>query len=303
MSALFASPLLVGYLAGFFAAASTSVGALGLLMIACLSGAHWISPFRNRAEVVASACPSFLVAFIPIAWHVRAQSGLVARSYAYLIVWSLLWIAWRKPSITRVASAVGVPVLILTVSFAGFDWMMALTPHWVSDAFGLYVVTGAFAGGVGLLGLLAGVVRNAGNSAESAISPESSLALGSVLLTGVILWAYIAFCQFLIIWIGDLPSEIPFYADRSAGAWKWLLFVAVISQFVFPFILLLSHELKRHPMRVALVGGIALMGHFLDVAWIALPAAGPSLSVTALAVAFAVFVVFVVYCTRPHEAA
>ena len=303
MSPIFSSPLLVGYLAGFFAAVSTSVGALSLLMIGRLSGARWIAPFRRRAELVASACPAFLVAFIPLAWHMRAEASLVARSYVYLLVWSGLWIAWRKPSTARVASAVGVPILILTVSLAGFDWMMALTPGWVSDAFGLYVSTGAFAGGVGLLALLAGFTRSTENSPGSAISAESSLALGSVLLTGVILWAYIAFCQFLIIWIGDLPSEIPFYADRAIGTWKWIAFASVTSQFVFPFVLLLSHELKLHPVRVAVVGGIAVLGHFLDVVWIALPAASRSLSLTALGTALIVFAVFVAYCARPTEAA
>ena len=301
MSGAFLSPWLVGYLAGFFAAASTSVGALALLMIARLSGARWIDPFRRQAEAVASVCPAFLVAFLPLAWCARATPALVVRSYVYLFSWSALWLGWRHPKATRIASAAGVPLLMLTVSFAGFDWMMALTPHWVSDAFGLYVMTGAFAGGVGLLASLSGASRNAANQGGSAITPERSLALGSVLLTGVILWAYIAFCQFLIIWIGDLPAEIPFYADRIDGAWKWLLVASVISQFVFPFLLLLSRELKRHPARVAAVGAIAVAGHFLDVVWIALPAASPSLSLLAFATALGMFALFVAYCARPYE--
>lgn len=303
MSPAFGSAWLVGYLAGFFTAVSTSVGALALLMIAELSGGRWIAPFRERAQAVASTCPAFLVAFLPLAWRERATPGLVVRSYVYLLVWSALWIGWRRFAKTRVVSAVGIPILMLTVSFAGFDWMMALTPHWVSDAFGLYIVTGAFAGGVGLLALLSGAPRKQANSARSAISAESSLALGSVLLTGVILWAYIAFCQFLIIWIGDLPSEIPFYADRAGGAWKWILIGSVISQFAIPFVLLLSHELKRHPTRLAAVGGIAVVGHFLDVVWIALPAASRSLSLVAFVIAFVMFAIYVAFCARPYEVA
>lgn len=303
MSAVLSSPVLIGYLAGFFACATTSVGALALLMIARLSGANWITAFRARAEIVASTCPMLLVAFIPLAWRLRNAPAVVVRSYVYLIVWSCLSVAWHRRKTNRVASAVGVPLLMLTVSFAGSDWMMALTPHWVSDAFGLYVVTGAFAGGVGLLALLSCIPRSAVNSAGLAIDAKASLALGSVLLTGVILWAYIAFCQFLIIWIGDLPSEIPFYGDRVEGAWKWILLAAVISQFAFPFFLLLSHELKRHPVRVGVVGGIAVAGHFLDVVWIALPAANRSVSLTSLVTALFVFAAFIAYSARPHEEA
>lgn len=295
------SPWLIGYLAGFFAAVGVAVGALGLLMIARLSGARWIAPFRTRTEAIASSLPYFLLLFLPVAVATRSAPLFLARSYFYLVVWSAFSLAWRR-SKSGAVSGVGVPVLILTISFAGFDWMMRLAPGWVSDAFGFYVATSAFAGAVGMVAVLAAVAPRPVNSARSAIEPAHTHALGSVLLTAVILWAYIAFCQFLIIWIGDLPSEISFYADRSVGAWRWMALCAVLTQFVIPFLLLLSHDLKRYKGRLAVVGACVVAGHFLDTVWVALPAAGGTLRVGSFSLALAVFAAFVAFTLRPRGA-
>ena len=48
--------------------------------------------------------------------------------------------------------------------------------------------------------------------------------LGKLMLALVMLWAYFSFSQFLIIWAGNLPEEIPYYLERleaagSTSAW------------------------------------------------------------------------------------
>ena len=42
--------------------------------------------------------------------------------------------------------------------------------------------------------------------------------LGKLMLAFVMLWAYFSFSQFLIIWAGNLPEEIPYYLERLRGA-------------------------------------------------------------------------------------
>ncbi|MEO8878150.1 MAG: hypothetical protein ABI461_21335 [Polyangiaceae bacterium] len=312
----------VGYTAGFFAAISMAVGALGLLMIARLSGAIWIVPLRRAAEALMGTLPIFLVLFIPIAlqlahiypWaskadlsalglspeasaalaHTRAwwnSEFFVVRAYFYISLWSALAFGWRKRP--DGVSAVGLLLLIITFSLAGFDWMMSLDTGWVSDAFGFYVATGAFAGAVGLVVVFSVIARRTQFLPRSAITENHFSALGRVLLTAVILWAYIAFCQFLIIWIADLPSEIPFYDDRRGGIWKWVTAAVVLGQFVVPFILLLSRNLKRHPARLGWVGAWVVAGHVLDVSWMTFPAGGRSVSLLALLPMFGVLGVFI----------
>jgi hypothetical protein len=43
--------------------------------------------------------------------------------------------------------------------------------------------------------------------------------LGKLAFAFVMLNIYLAFSQFLIIWSGNLPEEIPWYLDRIRGGW------------------------------------------------------------------------------------
>ena len=70
--------------------------------------------------------------------------------------------------------------------------------------------------------------------------------LGKLLLAFVMLWAYINLSQFLIIWSGNLPEEIPLYIRRLHGGWQALALVLVLFHFALPFLLLLSRDLKRN---------------------------------------------------------
>ena len=36
------------------------------------------------------------------------------------------------------------------------------------------------------------------------------------------LWAYFSFSQFLIIWSGNLPEEIPWYIHRLQSGWRFV---------------------------------------------------------------------------------
>ena len=55
------------------------------------------------------------------------------------------------------------------------------------------------------------------------------------MLAFVMLWAYFSFSQFLIIWAGNLPEEIPYYLERLHGGWQYLAWLLVFGHFVLPF--------------------------------------------------------------------
>ena len=70
--------------------------------------------------------------------------------------------------------------------------------------------------------------------------------LGNLTLAFVMLWAYFAFSQYLIIWAGNLPQEIAWYhaaACRPAGGSIGV--ALVVFHFAVPFVLLLSRTVKR----------------------------------------------------------
>jgi hypothetical protein len=53
--------------------------------------------------------------------------------------------------------------------------------------------------------------------------------LGNLLLMYVLTWAYLAFMQFLIIWVGNLPREIAWYVPRLQTGWVALGVILVVA--------------------------------------------------------------------------
>jgi hypothetical protein len=107
------------------------------------------------------------------------------------------------------------------------------------------------------------------------LAPDHFGALGKLLLTFVIFWAYIGYSQYLIIWIGDLPAEVTWYVSRATGSWGILALVMVVLQFALPFLLLLSWSLKRRAGVMACIGAMLLLAHLIDSYWLVLPALHP----------------------------
>jgi hypothetical protein len=96
--------------------------------------------------------------------------------------------------------------------------------------------------------------------------------LGKLLLALVMLWAYFAFSQFLIIWSGNLPEEIAYYLVRTHAVWGAIIVTITILHFGAPFLFLLSRDLKRDPHKLVLVAGLVLIMRVIDLLWLFLPA-------------------------------
>ena len=113
----------------------------------------------------------------------------------------------------RVISAPGLLIYVILISLAAIDWLMSLDPHWYSTIFGFIIVAGegmaAFCLAIIVLSTLSGREPLA-----SVVKPVHFHDLGNLTLAFVMLWAYFSFSQFLIIWAGNLPEEIPFFLER-----------------------------------------------------------------------------------------
>ena len=95
--------------------------------------------------------------------------------------------------------------------------------------------------------------------------------LGKFTLALVMVWAYFSFSQFLIIWAGNLPEEIPFYLRRMNHGWGWVGLALVISHFALPFALLLSRDLKRNFKLLRNIALFILCARFVDLFWLTKP--------------------------------
>jgi len=96
--------------------------------------------------------------------------------------------------------------------------------------------------------------------------------LGKLMLALVMLWAYFSFSQFLIIWAGNLPEEIPWYIARIRGSWGAVAILLVVGHFFLPFGLLLSANLKKRSATIAKVAVWVLVMRLVDLIWYVAPA-------------------------------
>jgi hypothetical protein len=90
------------------------------------------------------------------------------------------------------------------------------------------------------------------------------------------LWAYIAFSQFLIIWAGNLTDEIPWYLRRIQNGWEWVAILLLAFHFFAPFLLLLSRHAKRSLTVLSGISIAVMVMSAVDVFWLVVPAFTPS---------------------------
>jgi hypothetical protein len=164
----------------------------------------------------------------------------------------------------------GLPLLGVVVTFAAFDWLMSLNPLWFSTIFGVYYFAGSFLSAIGVLIIVVSMARGK-NLLGTYVSIEHIHNLGKLLFAFTCFWGYIAFSQMMLIWIANLPEEVPFFMVRFKEPWSLWSIALVIGHFVIPFALLLSRDLKRKPVRLSLVAGWVLLMNLLDLFWLVMP--------------------------------
>lgn len=166
----------------------------------------------------------------------------------------------------RTSAIFGV-LFALTMSAASFDWIMSLEPSWFSTIFGIYQFAGLFQGGIAALIVLVIMLRRMGYLRD-AINENHLHNLGQWLIALSVFWAYIWFCQYMLIWYSNIPEETSYFIRRSQGEW-WALSYVVnpILNFAIPFFALLPRPAKRSEYVLLRVAVIVLAGHWIDL-WV-----------------------------------
>jgi hypothetical protein len=205
------------------------------------------------------------------------------RGVAYFIVWlglATFLRGWSKRqdetgdsgAVQRSQNLAG-PGFVLygvAVTFAAIDWVMSLDIEWFSTIFGMLMLVGM---GVLALSLIitTGVYLSGREPMAHVYQPKHFHDLGKLLLAAVMVWAYFAFSQLLIIWSGNLPEEIPWYLERFRGQWRWIGVALILLNFALPFLLLLSRDLKHNRRRLMAVAWLLIAMRFVDLLWLIAP--------------------------------
>jgi len=302
------------YLVAYAYWAGIGMASVLLLMIFHAFGAKWMVVLRRPLEAMATTVILFAVLFIPIivglkhlyiwveppatlgreALKVLAhkqpylnQTFFVVRTafyFLWLIVISTRLFGWSTQQdqsgvvdLTRKQRLLGtgaLPLTALVFTFAAFDWLMSLNPLWFSTIFGVYYFAGSFVSVFSVLSIAILRARGKGQFGDY-VSIEHTHNVGKLMLSFTAFWGYIAFSQFMLIWIANLPEEIPFFAVRLKGEWAWVGVLMIFGQFFIPFGALLSRSLKRDPRKLARVAVWILAIHFVDIYWLILPTLTP----------------------------
>ena len=293
------------YLWAYVFLVGVSVGSLAWLMCQHLTGGAWGVVIRRPAEAAARTIPLVALLFVPIAlgipslytWsqpttdavleikqiHYLNAPFFLVRTGAFFAGWLFLswflnrWSAKEDrsgpvPAHSKMSRISG-PGLIFwgfSVTFMAIDWVMSLSPNWYSTMFGLLFIAGQ---GLSAMSFLITVLVFLSNfrPMSEVLTARHLHDLGKLLLANVMIWAYFSFSQFLIIWAGNLPQEIPWYIERLKGGWQYVALIIVLGHFALPFALLLSRDLKRNFKLLATIALFILSMRVVDVYWQVMP--------------------------------
>ncbi len=298
------------YLWSYIFVVGLGLGPLAWLMLQYVTGGAWGLVIRRPCEAAARTIPLLAVMFLPVVIGINnlypwAQAKLVAadpglqhkqpylnlpffliRAVCYFAGWMFLSWYFNRWSLAedaenregngkahRMMAALAGPGLLFwgfSVTFMVIDWILSLDPKWFSTIFGmLFIANQALTSMAFLIALM--VLLSYRRPMSEILTARHLHDLGKFLLALVMVWAYFSFSQFLIIWAGNLPEEIPWYLTRLNGGWEYVALALVFGHFALPFALLLSRDLKRNFKLLAGIAVFILFMRTVDLYWLVAP--------------------------------
>jgi hypothetical protein len=297
------------YLVGWTFWTGIAVGSLALLMLQHLTGGGWGLVIRRVLEAATRTLPIMAILFVPVIlgahdiYHhwldpeelkkypiVQLKTPylklwfFIVRALVYFAAWSALAFFLNRWSLAqdrtadnrytknmRLLSGPGMVLLIFTVTFASVDWYMSLEPEWFSTIYGfIWVAAWSLSALAFVIAAMASLYKQ--EPMKRIVATLHFHDLGKLLLALVMLWAYFAFSQYLIIWSGNLPEETGYYILRSHEVWGAIIVTIAVLHFAAPFLFLLSRNFKRNPERLVSIAILILLMRGVDLLWMLVPA-------------------------------
>jgi hypothetical protein len=306
------SQFMRSYLVAYMWCLGLTLGCLALAMVHQLSGGAWGVVIRRSMGAASRVLPIMTALFLPILLGMRRlyiwtdpavvaddellqhkqlylnTTFFIVRAAIYFVIWNAIshvlnrWgLEQDRTADPRIArkmqrlSGAGLVAYGITVTFAAFDWLMSLDPHWYSTMYGVLVIGGQGLSAIAFL-VLAIVWLSRRPPLDRIVTASHLHDLGNLLLAFVMLWAYFAFSQYLIIWSGNLPHEIGWYQHRLETSWRLVGLALVLFHFGIPFVLLLSRTIKRRAELIAVVALLVVLVRVVDLWWQVSPDFNPA---------------------------
>jgi magnesium-transporting ATPase (P-type) len=251
----------------------------GILAMAVGLGAHSLYHW-SHAEVVAH--DPLLLHKSPFL-NMTMFTVLVGGSLVLWIVFAALLVgaSYRQdreggmgPSrISHVLSAIFLVVFALTLSVVSFYLLLSLDAHWFSTMFAVLVFTDVVQTGTAFVAVVAGLLVMTG-TLKGFLNENHLHSLGKMVFASTGFWAYIYFCQYMLIWYANIPEETVYFLRRADNGWLPYLLVLPVLKFVVPFLFLVPRDAKRNPRKLVPVAVLILFAQFWELYVMVAPAIG-----------------------------
>jgi len=163
----------------------------------------------------------------------------------------------------------------IAASIVSYDFIMSLSPKWVSTMFAPYFWVTNLYMGMAFLILSASLLRNV-TGARDYLGPEQFHDMGNLLLGFSLFSMGLFFAQYLTIWYENLPEETHFLVLRyDKSSWMWLGWAAFIIGYGIPFLLLQSRHLKKSSGLSIIPAVLVLIGVSLERYVLIVPSVQP----------------------------
>jgi hypothetical protein len=165
---------------------------------------------------------------------------------------------------------IGILIYVILLTDGAIVWIKSLDITWYSSIWGLQFLVGqGYA--VLALSILTVILLSRFEPMKTMLRVTEQHDLGKLAFAFVMLNIYLCFAEFLIIWSGNVPDEIPWYLNRIHGGWWYVCTADFICHWLIPFCLLLSRDLKRNKQKMIWLTCFMIFARCVDMFWLIEP--------------------------------
>jgi hypothetical protein len=247
------------------AASTNNALANGLITHEQALTANFKRPMLNPHALIVESCIIFAVLFLFMfllnKWSLDRDADPLRGTQASYERWRTRFENLSGP---------GILIYVILMTMGAFVWIMSLDVTWYSSIWGLqFLVAQGYA--VLALGILSLVLLSRYEPMKTLLRATEQHDLGKFLFAFVMLNIYLCFAEFLIIWSGNLPDEIPWYLSRIHGGWWTICTLDFCCHWLIPFCLLLSRDLKRNKRKMIWITCFMIFARLIDMFWLIEP--------------------------------
>ena len=270
-----------GWLSAFVLISMVPIGSLALLLVHGISGGRWGRDLAPVLIPAARCIPLLFIVFLPVLifrssiyrWqdlelpqdvtrYYLNSAFFDARTFVALAVWSAL--AWCGVWRSQLLAGLGLVAHLVLMTFIPAHWVLTLPPGSTSAGFGL---------GFGIEQIGAALAFGA-VLAPQGRDTRADCDLAGLLMSALLGTVYFIYMQFIIIWYGNIPHKVHWYAARDEAGWMLVALAAFLIGAALPFLAILNPVVRREPTALRIVGFFVLSGIALHITWLTIPALG-----------------------------